>query len=74
MKATRHEIHKRMLETVEASEGRGVEEYIEFEVWAAQEHARHKTSEVQQHAGHVRHETMFGSRHVKHKARKAKGT
>ena len=32
MKATRHEIHKRMLETVEASEGRGVEEYIEFEV------------------------------------------
>ena len=35
MKATRHEIHKRMLETVEASEARGVEEYIEFEVRAS---------------------------------------
>ena len=73
MKGTRHEMDEHgSLETPEASDGRGAQEYMEFETGAARQHARRKTREVQQQVRHVRHESTFGMRHVRHKARKVK--
>ena len=70
MKARRHEMHS--LETLEASEGRGAKEHLEFE--PAREQARHKTREVQEHQRQVRHESTFDTRHVRQKVCKARDT
>ena len=61
MKATRHEMYKSIfrLETPEASEGRGGQEYVEFEAQNAREHARNKTCEVQEYVRYLRHENTM---------------
>ena len=50
MKATRHEMHKSMLDLIHLKQlwENGTQEHTEFETRAAREYARHKTREVQQ--------------------------